>query len=93
MNFGTKEYFKNVKTANILALLGFGALDVHYKFGDIIFDDKGYNFYNAKQDKLALVKMFNFVASDTKQYQLNSDKKLADAIKFLYAKIRSNSIL
>ena len=49
--------------------------------------------YTAKQDKSALVKMFNFVASDTKQYQLNSDKKLVDAIKFLYAKIRSNSVV
>ena len=74
-------------------MLGFGALDAHDKVGGIIFDDKGYNFYTAKQDKSALVKMFNFVASDTKQYQLNSDKKLADAIKFLYAKIRSNSVV
>ncbi|AJI45451.1 DUF58 domain-containing protein [Francisella tularensis subsp. novicida] len=93
MNFGTKECFKSVKAANILALLGFGALDAHDKVGGIIFDDKGYNYYAAKQDKSALVKMFNFVAGDSKQYQLASDKKLADAIKFLYAKIRSNSVV
>ena len=43
MNFGTKECFKSVKAANILALLGFGALDAHDKVGGIIFDDKGYN--------------------------------------------------
>lgn len=39
--------------------------------------DKGYNYYAAKQDKSALVKMFNFVACDSKQYQLASDKKLS----------------
>ncbi|MDE4959610.1 DUF58 domain-containing protein, partial [Francisella tularensis subsp. holarctica] len=45
MNFGTKECFKSVKAANILAWLGFGALDAHDKVGGIIFDDKGSNYY------------------------------------------------
>lgn len=44
MNFGTKECFKSVKAANILALLGFGALDVHDKVGGIIFEIKAITF-------------------------------------------------
>lgn len=66
MHFGTRECFKSVKATNILALIGFGALEAHEKVGGIIFDDHGYNFYPAKQDKSALVKMFNFVANDEK---------------------------
>ncbi|AIT09782.1 hypothetical protein LO80_07245 [Candidatus Francisella endociliophora] len=93
MNFGTRECFKSVKAANILALIGFGALEAHDKVGGVIFDDSGYNFYPAKQDKTSLVKMFNFVSNDEKEYQLSSEKKLAEALKFLYAKIRSNSVI
>ncbi|WP_395166675.1 DUF58 domain-containing protein [Francisella salimarina] len=93
MNFGTRECFKCVKAANTLALLGFGALEAHDKVGGIIFDDQGYNFYPAKQDKSALIKMFNFITTDHKDYQLKSQKKLADVIKFLYAKVRSNSVI
>lgn len=93
MHFGTRECFKSVKASNILALIGFGALEAHEKVGGIIFDDNGYNFYPAKQNKSALVKMFNFVANDEKKYQLSSDKRLAEALKFLYAKIRSSSIV
>ncbi|MDE4951047.1 DUF58 domain-containing protein, partial [Francisella tularensis subsp. holarctica] len=55
MNIGTKECFKSVKAANILSLLGFGALDAHDKVCVIIFDVKGYNYYAAKQDKSDLV--------------------------------------
>lgn len=93
MNFGTRECFKSVKAANILALIGFGALEAHDKVGGVIFDDSGYNFYPAKQDKTSLVKMFNFVSNDEKEYQLSSEKKLAEALKFLYAKVRSNSVI
>ncbi|MED7819176.1 MULTISPECIES: DUF58 domain-containing protein [unclassified Francisella] len=93
MNFGTRECFKSVKATNTLALIGFGALEAHEKVGGIIFDDNGYNFYPAKQDKSSLVKMFNFVANDDKKYQISSDRKLAEALKFLYAKIRSSSIV
>lgn len=93
MSFGTRECFKSVKAANILALIGFGALEAHDKVGGVIFDDNGYNFYPAKQDKTSLVKMFNFVSNDEKEYQLSSEKKLAEALKFLYAKVRSNSVI
>jgi len=93
MNFGTRECFKSVKAANILALIGFGALEAHDKVGGVIFDDNGHNFYPAKQDKTSLVKMFNFVSSDEKEHQLSSEKKLAEALKFLYAKVRSNSVI
>lgn len=93
MNFGTKECFKSVKAVNALALIGFGALDAHDKVGGIIFDDNGYNFYPAKQDKSSLLRMFNFVTDTKKDYQVISKQKISQALKFLYAKIRSSSVV
>lgn len=93
MKFGTRECFKSVKVANATALIGFGALEVHEKVGGVIFDDEGYSFYPAKQDKSALVKILNHVTTDNKQPQISTDKGLADALKFLYAKARSNSVI
>jgi uncharacterized protein (DUF58 family) len=93
MAFGTRECFKSVKMANATALIGFGALEAHEKVGGIIFDDGGYNFYPAKQDKSALLKMLNHVTNDTTKRQITTDKGLSDALKFLYAKIRSNSVI
>ena len=93
MRFGTRECFKSVKVANATALLGFGALGAHEKVGGIIFDDNGYNYYPAKQDKSALVKMLNHVTNDKSKPQIVTDKGLAGVLKFLYAKVRSNSVI
>ncbi len=93
MRFGTRECFKSVKMANATALLGFGALEAHEKVGGVILNDSGYNFYPAKQDKSALVKMLNHVTNDDTKTQITTDKGLADALKFLYAKVRSNSVI
>ena len=93
MQFGTRECFKSVKMANATALLGFGALEAHEKVGGIVFGDNGYNYYPAKQDKSALLKMLNHVTNDETKIQITTNKGLSDALKFLYAKVRSNSVI
>ncbi|AJC48522.1 DUF58 domain-containing protein [Allofrancisella guangzhouensis] len=93
MKFGTRECFKSVKATNTLALMSFGALEAHEKVGGVVFDDNGYNFYPAKQNKTSLVKMFNFIISEEIEYQTKSEGGLATVLKFLYSKIRSNSIV
>ena len=93
MNFGTRECFKAVKATNFLALMGFSALEAQEKVGGIIFDDKGYNFYPAKQDKSSLIKMFNFTTTEDKNYQTNTNKGLSEVLKSLYTKITSGSVV
>ncbi|KEI35160.1 hypothetical protein FRA_41c10540 [Francisella sp. W12-1067] len=93
MKFGTRECFKSVKATNVLALIGFGALEAHEKVGGVIFDNNGYNFYSAKQDKSSLFKMFNFTIAEEVEYQTRSEGGLATVLKFLYSKICSNSVI
>ncbi|QIV96723.1 uncharacterized protein DUF58 [Allofrancisella inopinata] len=93
MKFGTRECFKSVKATNTLSLIGFGALEANEKVGGVIFDNNGYNFYPAKQDKSSLVKMFNFTVADKVEYQTKAEGGLATVLKFLYAKVRSNSVI
>lgn len=93
MQFGTRECFKSVKMANTTALLGFGALEAHEKVGGVIFDDNGYSFYPAKQDKSALMRMLSYMTKEEAKPQVVTNKGLASALKFLYAKIRSNSVI
>ncbi len=93
MRFGTRECFKSVKMANATSLLGFGALEAHEKVGGVIFGDDGYNYYPAKQDKSALVKMLHHVTTDETKPQIATNKGLADVLKFLYTKVHSNSVI
>ncbi|MFC4892894.1 DUF58 domain-containing protein [Pseudofrancisella aestuarii] len=93
MRFGTRECFKSVKAVEALALLGFGAISENEKVGGIVFDEKGYSFFPAKQDKSTLVRIFNQTIEDNKHYQVESSNGLEEALKILYSKVKSNSII
>ena len=93
MKFGTRECFKSVKAANILALMGFGAIGSQEKVGGVIFDENGYSYYRATHGKSSLLKMFNILSSDQKSYQFKTRGNLAESLKLLYSKIKSSSVV
>jgi uncharacterized protein (DUF58 family) len=93
MRFGTRECFKSVKAANVLALMGFGAIGSHEKVGGVIFDETGISYYRANHSTSSLLRMFNLLSTDDKQYQFKSQDSLTGSLKLLYSKIKSNSVV
>ncbi len=93
MKFGTRVCFKSVKAVETMALLGFGALSGNEKVGGVIFDDNGYNYYPAKQSTSSLFRMFNSTIEEKDSYQVKTDSGLESALKTLYAKVKSNSVI
>ena len=59
----------------------------------VVFDETGISYYRANHGTSSLLRMFNLLSKDDKQYQFKSQDSLTGSLKLLYSKIKSNSVV